>query len=676
MMNQLTDLLGNIPYQLWKYTGSDTFKPIYQQALGILEPPFYFPLNANDIAYTDSGLPQNKDIHFQYAYDTRYVLRVPSFYEITEAKEKELIESLPFLSQKIMEQSQKNLLQKLHDSINAITALTKLDELLSQIIDTTMEVIPEADIGVLWVYDERENCLKVRKTSSEVDDSMMKHMRMKPGEGMVGTVFQQGEARMYQTSSAIFQASANMSIDNLDYLGKAYPFTNAKSVLCAPVKVRQKTKCVLILYQFQQATFDADEMDLLKNFADQVSIALHNTNIFESMQAQNKLLEKRTEIHERLVQLSLQKRGITFIQQAFEEIVGFPFSLIDAYDYPIGEKDYLPIVEGHLQKLRQNESRNIPFLVTASNKQAYEVFPIMSVNTCLGYLIFEERNLSSIQRMVLEQGIPILALEMIHQKTETENRHKASEEAFQHVLLAKTNAELQKAVKQLGLEHFQSMFVLIFDLSFEIDALFTNLYMQRFISFIQHQLKDKLTLLYTQETSIITLIHADTAKEAEKLVSTILPLPFSAMKARAGMGSNILQPNQIGKSYKEAYKALYQLQDKSIWHQLLHFKDIGINQLFLHQPEEEIYSFVHDFFQPLTAFKGNDPHLIETLQVYIQNNRSINQTAKTLHIHVNTLYQRLQKIEQHLNISFKNAEDALKAQLACYLKENWITEPD
>ncbi|PJN90457.1 PucR family transcriptional regulator [Bacillus sp. mrc49] len=62
--------------------------------------------------------------------------------------------------------------------------------------------------------------------------------------------------------------------------------------------------------------------------------------------------------------------------------------------------------------------------------------------------------------------------------------------------------------------------------------------------------------------------------------------------------------------------------------------------------------------------------LEETLLAYIHNDRSASITAKQLHIHVNTLYQRIKKIEEKLNVSLSTPDDLLKIQLACFLKQH------
>jgi DNA-binding PucR family transcriptional regulator len=53
-------------------------------------------------------------------------------------------------------------------------------------------------------------------------------------------------------------------------------------------------------------------------------------------------------------------------------------------------------------------------------------------------------------------------------------------------------------------------------------------------------------------------------------------------------------------------------------------------------------------------------------------NKSAVLTAKALDIHINTLYQRLKRIETLMNIHLDNPEDMLKIQLAYHLKETFI----
>ncbi|SDH84768.1 PucR family transcriptional regulator [Alteribacillus bidgolensis] len=86
------------------------------------------------------------------------------------------------------------------------------------------------------------------------------------------------------------------------------------------------------------------------------------------------------------------------------------------------------------------------------------------------------------------------------------------------------------------------------------------------------------------------------------------------------------------------------------------------------QSSEEMNRFVDEIFEPL---KTNDLDLEKTLIVYMESNRNAKLSAETLHIHINTLYQRLKKIEKRLNIELDDPEDILKIQLACHLMNNF-----
>jgi len=53
-------------------------------------------------------------------------------------------------------------------------------------------------------------------------------------------------------------------------------------------------------------------------------------------------------------------------------------------------------------------------------------------------------------------------------------------------------------------------------------------------------------------------------------------------------------------------------------------------------------------------------------------NQSAVETARKLHIHVNSFYQRMKRIEELLDLSLDDPEDMLKIQLACHLKNTFV----
>ena len=131
----------------------------------------------------------------------------------------------------------------------------------------------------------------------------------------------------------------------------------------------------------------------------------------------------------------------------------------------------------------------------------------------------------------------------------------------------------------------------------------------------------------------------------------------------------------IGKSYEEAKKAVAYLVNKKE-SGMIAYESIGVNRLFINQDTNEIQEFINTFFQPLNTAKSKKNDLEQTLLTYVKLNKSMNETSKKLHVHINTLYQRLKKIEDMLNLSFNDPKDFLEIQLACHLKETFAYSKD
>jgi len=135
-----------------------------------------------------------------------------------------------------------------------------------------------------------------------------------------------------------------------------------------------------------------------------------------------------------------------------------------------------------------------------------------------------------------------------------------------------------------------------------------------------------------------------------------------------GIGGRYKGIASIAKSWEEAKKAVRYLLNRGQGG-VVRFSELGVNRLIANQSAEEIRAFVEEVFQPLWAQKAKRPELEKTLLVYMACNQSAREAADRLHIHINTLYQRLRKIEELLGVDLRQPGDVLKLQLACYLRQ-------
>ena len=91
--------------------------------------------------------------------------------------------------------------------------------------------------------------------------------------------------------------------------------------------------------------------------------------------------------------------------------------------------------------------------------------------------------------------------------------------------------------------------------------------------------------------------------------------------------------------------------------------------MFINQQAEDIKQFIEEIFTPLQSPKAQSSDLDLTLRTYIAANRSIPETAKRLHIHQNTLYHRIRKIEEILQVDLNDSNDWLKLLLVYHLSD-------
>ena len=136
--------------------------------------------------------------------------------------------------------------------------------------------------------------------------------------------------------------------------------------------------------------------------------------------------------------------------------------------------------------------------------------------------------------------------------------------------------------------------------------------------------------------------------------------------AQAGISTGLYYPGQAEENHNKAEQALLHLK-KQNKKGVFHFHEMGIGRLFLHHQSNEIESFLAETFSLLWTDQEKYKELLYTLISYVHNNGSMAVTAKGLHIHPNTLYHRIKKIEDILKVDFDNYEDYLKVQLAVYL---------
>ncbi len=129
---------------------------------------------------------------------------------------------------------------------------------------------------------------------------------------------------------------------------------------------------------------------------------------------------------------------------------------------------------------------------------------------------------------------------------------------------------------------------------------------------------------------------------------------FPQADIKIGVGCAGDGPEFISTSYEQAKKALLIKKDIPV----VCFNDLGLFQLLLEiENQSLIGKYIQKYLSPLLEYDEKyHQELVKTLKCFLQTNGNLVHTAEKLFIHRNTLVNRMEKIEEVLQISLKNAE--------------------
>ncbi len=159
---------------------------------------------------------------------------------------------------------------------------------------------------------------------------------------------------------------------------------------------------------------------------------------------------------------------------------------------------------------------------------------------------------------------------------------------------------------------------------------------------------------------------ADVIKKTMLTLRTqsLLKLP-AKYRFRMGIGGEVLSPQKLVKSYEQV-KKIIRLQAQKNSNELCIYDEQDVySLLFAVEDNEVMADYLEKQLGPL--IKSDDlkgTNYVEVLQIYLETNGSVNQTAAQLFVHRNTVNYKLGKIEELLSCDLSEFYQRVKLQLA------------
>ncbi|WP_417281562.1 PucR family transcriptional regulator ligand-binding domain-containing protein [Actinomadura gamaensis] len=136
-----------------------------------------------------------------------------------------------------------------------------------------------------------------------------------------------------------------------------------------------------------------------------------------------------------------------------------------------------------------------------------------------------------------------------------------------------------------------------------------------------------------------------------------------------GISRTVMSPSRLPEAYEQALKSVRVGRQLHGDGARAHFDQLGVYRLLSLVPDpEELHAFVRETLGDLAA--DDEPELVDlrrTLQVLLETNLNVAETARRLHFHYNTLRYRIGKLERLLGPFTEDAHLRLNLTLALHV---------
>ncbi|MFS0553269.1 PucR family transcriptional regulator [Brevibacillus sp. 179-C9.3 HS] len=418
---------------------------------------------------------------------------------------------------------------------------------------------------------------------------------------------------------------------------------------------------------------------------------LHEHLIHAQMQALRNL-----EAYSRsLQQLSLQAAGTLKLLQHFQVAVQTQVF----YYSPDGSTQFAPVVPhdvavemsdlmgSHFSEMDSSTEAGVRFLSLSVTRQlAYQ--PVMVMGHVLAYvgIVLYERSADEYLLLTLDNTVSAMA-QLLMRKMFVEEQALATENRLFDDLIANRSLSEEQMRSLLGMTGGSKtpsfhMIILSFEKSknlvedslppHDLTAIFRSLLTRhRFRPFIRCIGNRFYFLLMEQQPLADSRRSLEKAfRDVQKMIGQTLGEDVQIWMGISRMGKRL---SEAGRHLAEAEQALAFYHESSS----PFFADLGLFRLLFHVPNEPVLTvFISDYLGPLLAHdQAYGSSLVQTLRVYLDANLSKQEAAQKLFIHRQTLYHRLEKIEEILGEDFAATQNRICLEIALRARD-WLSKEE
>lgn len=598
-------------------------------------------------------------------------------------------------------------LQALYETAGELSSNLHLEIVLQAIVDRARTLIG-SDVSYITLSDESTQSIYMRVTRG-VRRPSFNDIRLNLGEGLGGLVAK--EWRAIYTSDYLNDARFRHRPEVDDEVREE----GIKSILGVPMRVGGKTIGVLYVANRGVTSFTDADVSLLSSLADHAAVAIENARLFEQakdaadrMNEANDLirnqlhrLERTESVHRQLTELVLGGEGLEAIARVISQLIGRSLMVVDANLRLLASAGDSPDPFG--RKLRRSQRIPAECLEDASFAEGFRegrglrparvrpsrppgslprlLTPVVAKGEVLGYFLVpaDQEEPTEEMEVVLEQAARVAALEMLKERSVAEIEERTRGEFLEELLAERPPPRdvLRKRGSQLGVNLDRVHRVLVFQVDDPSGGdPGTAVLGRRARQLLAAALRESAGASFAAERrdTVIGLIPEDSNEGRPLFDGITLAEKIKAQVEREEPGADVTAivsgPCGSFAEYRRevglAEKALHFFTEIERMGIVVELGRLGLLPILLEEKRREaIEESVERALGPLLEYDAQRrTSLVDTLEAYFLSLGNAARTAERCHVHLNSVYYRLERIREVLGCDFEQPEMALDLQVA------------
>lgn len=553
-------------------------------------------------------------------------------------------------------------LTALIDTARDLAAVRDLDFLLHDIVRRARRLL-SVDLAYLSLVNAERTETSFRVTDGSISPRFQR-LRLPFGAGLGGLVAQSGSP--HWTTNYF----TDQQIKHVGDIDAAVAEEGAVSILGVPLSSGDEVIGVLFAANRVERPFSQNEVALLSSLAIHATIAIENTRLLEDtrktvtelhaaqrvIEEHSGAIERAAAAHERLLDVVLNGGDLHEVAYGLVEVLGGAVAVLDDTGSVIACVGDLPHDDAELRRLAMRRGGSSESLRIGDH--AIHTCPVVAAQEQFALLVsVRDQPFDEADQRIVERGAVVAALVFLFQRSVSEAESRVRGEVLCDLLegRAAERASLAQREQVLGVDLDQPYAVLVATAESA-----SRRPLERAVAGIAERQKGLsadyfgLCVVLLPSTDVRTLSHS-----VGEQLNRELGCPVTVAGAGPGRGSDgVPEQFQYAKRSLEAMRSLGRVGEAAC------SDDLGFIGLLL-SPNHDTGWFVDHTIGPLLRYdRERGTALRSTVEAYFASDRNLAATAKALHVHVNTVTQRLDRVGRLLGSDWKSPERALQVQLA------------